>query len=324
MQSRKDAGPEIISGLHAIFFFTLSAGLVCVAAYAVPAPQAQTAAANAESQVKPISAEGFVGSAVCATCHEEIVKGFTDNPHARQPQMHAEKGGTCESCHGAGKAHVDGHGDKTKIFNPSKASTQEVDELCLDCHQGKHRDFDRSAHAGGNVSCLGCHDIHQSKADDLLKAPQPVLCYQCHEDAKFDFSMPFHHKVNEGLLQCNDCHDPHDAFERMPLKSTTRQNAACLKCHKEIAGPWSHEHNVVKSEGCVGCHTPHGGANPHLLNRPDVSNICLQCHSPSQTATAGVPPKPVHSKETMRQPCTTCHANIHGSNTSKDFLAPAE
>jgi DmsE family decaheme c-type cytochrome len=324
MQSRKDAAPKNLTGLRAIFLLTLSAAVLCAAAFAAPLPQTLQPIKSAGPQLTPNSAENVAGSNVCAGCHEEVVKGFVENPHARLTASHPTDRVTCESCHGSGKAHVDSHGDKTKIFNPATASTHDVDGLCLDCHQDRHPDFDRSAHANGNVSCLGCHDIHQSKADNLLKASQPTLCYQCHDDTRFNFALPYHHKVNEGLVQCSDCHDVHGAFERTPLKSVSRQNAACVKCHTETAGPWSHEHSVVKSEGCVGCHTPHGGTNPRLLNRADVNAICLQCHSPSPAITAGTPPRPVHGKQAPRQPCKTCHLNIHGSNTSKDFLGSEE
>ena len=66
----------------------------------------------------------FVGGETCATCHDEIGKEFADNPHTKMALMHGSNGVTCENCHGAGKAHVDGGGDTTKIFNPAKASSQ--------------------------------------------------------------------------------------------------------------------------------------------------------------------------------------------------------
>src|SRR5437773_4264038 len=40
----------------------------------------------------------------------------------------------CEACHGPGKAHVDGGGDKTKIFTFKNASAQEISARCLGCH----------------------------------------------------------------------------------------------------------------------------------------------------------------------------------------------
>jgi len=302
----------------------LGASMVCLAAGAGAASAPGSTGKAAATQTKDAVAGDFVGAEVCATCHEEVVKGFAGNAHMKLAQMHGGKGVNCESCHGAGRAHVEGGGDKSKIFNPANATTQEVDAKCLGCHQGKHQNFEHSAHAEGNVSCLGCHDIHGSKDESLLKAPQPTLCYQCHTDVKPQFSMPFHHKVNEGLVQCSDCHDPHGTFEQKGLKSAAQQDAVCVKCHTETAGPFVYEHDVVKTEGCVACHVPHGGPNPRLLNRANVNTICLQCHSPSQNFTTGPPSGPAHNQAAQYQSCLICHASVHGSNTSAVFFNSTE
>jgi len=223
---------------------------------------------------------------------------------------------TCEGCHGAGKAHVEGGGDTTKIFNPAKATPKEVDETCLKCHAGTHPNFLRSQHAKANVSCLGCHDIHQSKEESLLKAAQPTLCYQCHADAKPAFSMPFHHKVNEGLVKCNDCHDVHGTFGNNNIKSTADQNAICTKCHAETRGPFVYEHAAVKAEGCLACHSPHGSQNARLLNMPNINTLCNQCHSPVAAGTV----HGMNAGSSELTPCISCHTFIHGSNINQAFL----
>jgi DmsE family decaheme c-type cytochrome len=284
------------------------------------AKPASTVPSGAVSQSKAAVPNAFVGGDVCATCHEEVSKKFAGNPHTRLAAQHGAAGVNCEGCHGPGGAHVEGGGDVSKIFNPAKASAKDVDARCLSCHQGKHANFERSGHGEANISCIGCHNIHDSKEDALLKAPQTTLCYQCHTDIKPQFSMPFHHKVNEGLVQCTDCHDPHGTFEKKGLKSASQQDAVCVKCHTETAGPWVFEHNVVKTEGCTACHTPHGGPNPRLLNRANVNTICLQCHSPSPNFTTSAPLGPAHNQATQYQSCTICHSAIHGSNTSGVFF----
>jgi DmsE family decaheme c-type cytochrome len=259
----------------------------------------------------------FVGSEVCATCHEEAAKKFADNPHAKMALMHGDSGVTCENCHGAGKAHVDGGGDATKIFNPGKASAKDVEAKCLSCHAAAHPNFLRSPHAKANVSCLGCHSVHQSAPQtNLLKAEQPALCYQCHTDVKPAFAMPFHHRVNEGLVKCGDCHDVHGTFGNNNVRSTADQNAICTKCHTETRGPFVYEHAAVKAEGCLACHTPHGSQNARLLNMPNINTLCNQCHSPVSAAT-------VHGMSAGSSeitPCISCHTYIHGSNVNPAFL----
>jgi DmsE family decaheme c-type cytochrome len=280
---------------------------------AAPPPGAKPAS----GQAKDAAASEFVGSETCATCHEEQAKNFSSNPHTKLALAHGKSGATCESCHGAGKAHVDGGGDVSKIFNPAKASAKDVDKTCLGCHAGQHPNFERSAHAKANVSCITCHSVHKSHDDTaLLKTSQPTLCFQCHADQKSQFSMPFHHKVNEGVTSCSDCHDPHGTFNASNLKSTADQNAICTKCHTETRGPFVFEHAAVKAEGCLGCHTPHGSQNARLLNVPNVNTLCNQCHSPVSAGT-------VHgmaNSSSELAPCTSCHTYIHGSNMNPAFL----
>jgi DmsE family decaheme c-type cytochrome len=288
-------------------------------AYSLAAPGPGDKAAGTQTKDAPSS--DFVGAETCATCHEEVSKGFASNPHSKLALEHGKNGVTCENCHGAGKAHVDGGGDTSKIFNPSKASAKEVDAKCLGCHQGQHANFERSGHGEANVSCVNCHSVHAGKdPEHLLKVAQPQLCFQCHTDIKPQFNMPFHHKVEEGLVQCTDCHDPHGTFGKKGLKSASQQDAVCIKCHTETAGPFVYEHDVVKTEGCTACHSPHGSPNPRLLNRATVNVLCLQCHSPSPNYTTGLPIGPAHNQNQQYQSCTICHTSIHGSNISPVFF----
>ncbi|MGC2300003.1 MAG: DmsE family decaheme c-type cytochrome [Acidobacteriaceae bacterium] len=259
----------------------------------------------------------FVGQETCATCHADVVKNFGTNPHTRLALQHAGKGVTCESCHGPGKAHVEGGGDVTKIRRLGKMGTKEVDDTCLGCHAGAHPNFDRSPHAKANVGCLSCHSVHASETPEhLLKAEQPKLCFQCHTDTKPAFDMPFHHPVNEGAVSCSDCHDPHGTFGNNNLKSTADQNAVCTKCHAETRGPFVYEHAAVKAEGCVGCHSPHGSQNARMLNMPSVNTLCNQCHSPVSSHTV----IGMGQGSAELAPCTSCHTYIHGSNINAAFL----
>jgi DmsE family decaheme c-type cytochrome len=246
-----------------------------------------------------------------------VVSKFGTNPHSRLALEHAGKGVTCESCHGPGKAHVEGGGDVTKIKRFDKLSTKQIDETCLGCHAGAHPNFERSPHARADVSCLGCHSVHAPQAPEhLLKAEQPKLCFTCHTDQKAAFNMPFHHPVNEGAVSCSDCHNPHGTFNKANLRSTADQNAVCTKCHAETRGPFVYEHPVVKAEGCTACHSPHGSQNARLLNMPSINMLCNQCHS--RVANHTVVGMGQGSDEIT--PCTSCHTYIHGSNINSAFL----
>jgi DmsE family decaheme c-type cytochrome len=306
--------PKNFAGLRICLILLLGAFMLCATAGAAPAKGDKPAG----TQAKQADPSEYVGAEVCATCHEDTAKKFADNPHIKIAEMHGKTGVTCEGCHGPGKAHVDGGGDKSKIFDPAKASAKDVDATCLTCHAGTHPNFERSPHAKANVSCISCHSVHKSdeKAEHLLVASQPTLCFQCHADQKSQFSMPFHHKVNEGVTSCSDCHDPHGTFDGKNLKTTADQNAICTKCHTETRGPFVYEHAAVKAEGCLGCHTPHGSQNARLLNMPNINGLCNQCHSPVSAGTVHA----MNAGSSELTPCISCHTYIHGSNMNAAFL----
>ena len=281
-----------------------------------PAPVTKAAAANPAD---------FVGSETCATCHADVAKKFGSNPHSKISLMHGNAQGGCESCHGPGRAHVESGGDVTKILQITKASAKTVDATCLGCHAGTHPNFERSPHGKSGVGCTSCHSVHNSQSEgaSLLKVAQTRLCFQCHTDVKPAFSQPFHHRVEEGLVKCSDCHDVHGGFEAKNLRATADRNAVCTKCHTENAGPFAYEHPVIKSEGCSTCHTPHGSPNPRLLSVNNINTLCLQCHSETNSAAfphAVSPSGPAHNQSVQYVSCTTCHTQIHGSNSSNVFF----
>jgi DmsE family decaheme c-type cytochrome len=288
----------------------------CIIAFA-----SQKTGAKAAGQANDPARTDVAGSVACASCHKEFVKAFADNPHVKMAESHGKSGVTCENCHGAGTAHAES-ADPSKIFNPAKGTAKEVEARCLECHQGEHSNFAPSGHGEANVSCVSCHSVHAGKGPEhLLRVVQPMLCFGCHADVKPQFSMAFHHQVEEGRMQCTDCHGPHGSIGRKGLKSAAQQDAVCVRCHSEKAGPFEYEHDVVKTEGCTACHFPHGGPNPRLLNRASVNTICLQCHFPStNSATASMPMNVAHNPAAKDQPCTMCHADIHGSHKDAHFF----
>jgi DmsE family decaheme c-type cytochrome len=179
---------------------------------------------------RPTDPSLYVGSETCKTCHQDMpakdfFHKFEASPHfvttldtKRGPEWQG-----CESCHGPGKAHVEGGGDKSKIFTFKQASAKEISERCLGCHTygEEHSNYARSAHLQNNVSCIDCHSPHHAKEDQhLMKEKQPQLCYGCHLETKQQFNRPFHHRVNEGLVQCSDCHNPHGGFLTRQLRAT--------------------------------------------------------------------------------------------------------
>lgn len=279
----------------------------------------------------PADSSDYVGEETCKTCHEDMpskgfYKTFSESRHfittldtKKGPEFHG-----CEACHGPGKAHVEGGGDKTKIFTFKDASAKDISDRCLKCHQygEEHANFSRSVHVQNNISCVDCHSPHHPKETQfLMRQPQPQLCYGCHNEIKQLFSRTFHHRVNEGLVRCTDCHNPHGGSLTRQLRSSAAQDVVCFKCHSDKAGPFVFEHQAVKIEGCTSCHMPHGSSNPRLLKRSQVNLLCLECHSFTVDQIAPTVPT-FHNQTQKYQACTMCHVAIHGSNTSSVFFRP--
>lgn len=278
---------------------------------------------------RPTDPSLYVGSEVCKTCHEDMpskgfFKTYEDSPHfvttldtRKGPEWHG-----CEACHGPGKAHVDGGGDKSKIFVFKEASAAEITATCLDCHAGgtEHAHALNSVHSQNGVSCIACHSPHHAQTKEfLLIKPQPELCYTCHLAKKAEFAMPFHHRVDEGLIQCSDCHNVHGTALPKQVRMASTQDAVCYKCHTDKQGPFVYEHATIKVDGCASCHRVHGGPNPHMLKLSNVNLLCLQCHTTSSFSSAPGAPS-FHNQATFFQACTLCHFAIHGSNFSSFFF----
>ncbi|MEK7232902.1 MAG: hypothetical protein AAB268_03735 [Elusimicrobiota bacterium] len=119
------------------FLTPASAGEPAASAETVKERIPDAAAATAPpTAAATASAEGvkMVGQAVCATCHAEKVKSFAATFHGRKSLSNSKLANACESCHGAGSAHVDGGGDVAKITNPKKLDASAIADLCLKCH----------------------------------------------------------------------------------------------------------------------------------------------------------------------------------------------
>jgi len=271
-------------------------------------------------------ASQYVGAETCTTCHAEEAKSYGAGPHWKTELATKHPGPQwqgCEACHGPGKEHAES-GDPGKIVKFGPLSREESSKRCLSCHQfgEEHANFLRSQHLKNNVGCIDCHSVHHAKIQhQLLTAAQPQLCYSCHLEVKPDFSKPFHHRVNEGLIQCSNCHNPHGGFLTRQLRSTAAQDMVCFNCHTDKAGPFVFEHAVVKTEGCVACHTPHGSSNPRLLKRSNINLLCLECHTLTVDSAAPAIPS-FHNQAQKYSSCTLCHVAVHGSNTDHFLFRP--
>ncbi|MDR2239216.1 MAG: DmsE family decaheme c-type cytochrome [Zoogloeaceae bacterium] len=273
------------------------------------------------------------GDAKCTGCHDEA-----DDPTPSMLELHPSvlsigktKHGTqadgrtptCTDCHGDSDDHMNykGSGKPPKpsiLFTKNSPTPAELrNERCLTCHQGGKRiNWQSSTHAGRDVACVSCHNVHARRDKVRDKFAQTDICYSCHKEQRAQMIRPTHHPVPEGKMGCSSCHDVHSDNPKALTKSST--NDTCYTCHMEKRGPFVHEHQPV-AEDCGICHKPHGTTTPNLLAQR-VPILCQQCHSSSGQAhaqnTAGVQIGGNYNGQgsISGRGCLVCHTAIHGSN----------
>ena len=277
----------------------------------------------------------YAGSESCQICHEDIFEGFQKNRHAA---LDADaKGGwegrACESCHGPGAKHLESM-EAGDVLNPAKVEPMRADETCLECHLNEptHTGRIRGSHARNQVSCVACHSVHAEPPPKTggrhLHAKINMECAECHSSSWASFQRPHAHKLPQGAMSCLDCHNPHGSFLPKGIRTVQANEPNCLNCHGDKRGPFVFEHAPMRLEGCGACHESHGSANPRMLTRASVSNLCLECHSniyrsdgTSASGALGGIPTGFHDLASPRfQNCTICHVKIHGSHVNRDFL----
>lgn len=274
----------------------------------------------------------FVGSATCKACHEDQFKDLAKTVHGKAAASSKWKGNaeSCESCHGAGKAHVENGGDKTKIINFKDRSAKENSESCLACHSqtSAHATWRGSKHESAGLSCLDCHSVHHSPGSIaaeiapyanldgetklLKKKTESETCYQCHTDVrKSEFQRSTHlfkNENRESKMTCSSCHDSHGSIGEKLMKTATI-NETCYTCHAEKRGPFLWEHAPAR-ENCTNCHKSHGSNHTSLLKARSPM-LCQQCHMQGRHQTVAGKPNSVFMSN---RGCLNCHAKVHGSN----------
>ena len=297
-------------------------GLLSTIAGMLLATMLSTAASGAELAG---TTGDYVGHAVCMGCHQQAASHWSHTLHAKvfvsnpRNELQARR---CEACHGPGSEHLKNPADKQSIVrfsHQSERDAAEQNEMCLACHDGGQRiHWMSSIHERNDLVCSDCHNpMAQFSVDGLLAKPSiSETCFGCHRQQRADFNKRSHMPLPEGQLSCVDCHNPHGSTTD-PLLRTDTVNETCYQCHAEKRGPFIWEHAPVR-EDCTNCHNTHGSNHEKLLitARPI---LCQQCHTMighmndlltrGQLASGSNP-----DVRLLARSCSTCHAQIHGSN----------
>jgi DmsE family decaheme c-type cytochrome len=217
----------------------------------------------------------------CVQCHKRGNRMFW----AGSP--HESRGMRCVDCHNVKQKLTRSMAGEAFLTEPLKDTgglVKPETELCLQCHQMRRAQLQRSSHMPfreGKVTCTSCHNPHGTPNPSQLKqATVNENCYSCHAERRGPFLWA-HPPVTEN---CDTCHEAHGSTNPQLLK--TRIPRLCQECHNEFA----------HGTGTIGY--PLG----------NVSNSAGQ--------PMGYPNK------TTNRGCANCHSKIHGTNapSGKFFL----
>lgn len=186
--------------MHFAFAEHNKAGVKCSDCHGNHTPKIKTLNAGME--------KGGKTTALCATCHQDVLAKFSMNSH--HPVK--EGGATCTGCHDPHASKLASLGDKTRA--------------CTQCHQavrGPHT-FE---HPPAVEDCTNCHDPHGAPNRRLLSVAQPMQCLQCHSVAGNRHGQP------AGLANA-------------AVSNTSRISGAvlrdCVSCHGAIHGSAIDQH----------------------------------------------------------------------------------
>lgn len=284
-----------------------------------PPPPPPVSSPAPEPAHAAVAGDGYVGEAVCLTCHEDLKDDYSHTIHYRT--LSAANARTdlqargCEACHGPGQAHVDAGGGAAGNLVTFRAESPEKIEqengVCLTCHAGGERLYwDGSPHEGSDLACTSCHVVMKSLSprNQLSAKREMDACAECHLLPRAQAYRNAHMPVREGKISCGSCHNPHGTVaDKLNRHMTVNEN--CLSCHAEKRGPFLWVHPPV-TEDCTNCHVPHGSTRRAML-RAGVPRLCQQCHNYDRHPSR---PQDPADRFVVGRACLNCHPQIHGSN----------
>lgn len=198
-------------------------------------------------------------NAVCEECHARGTHQFWKG------SPHESRGLACVDCHQVKQElHVALSLDAryNAPLTENKGVKKSQPELCLQCHQMRRAQLQRSSHMPyreGKVTCTSCHNPHGTpNPNQLIQSTTNENCLSCHTERRGPFLWE-HPPVMEN---CANCHEPHGTNNPQLLK--VRMPRVCDSCHDSSRHPTQPQSlSSIKNfnRGCTNCHSYIHGSN---------------------------------------------------------------
>ncbi len=202
---------------------------------------------------------------VCLTCHEKGDRRFW------QGGPHQSRGISCVDCHQVMSPRTSSLSSEARNKAPLtevNALKKEQPEVCLQCHQMRRAQLQRSSHMPfreGKVTCTSCHNPHgTANPKQLRQATVNENCFSCHPERRG----PFLYEHPPVLENCDNCHEPHGSTNPQLLK--VRAPKICQQCHNDGQHRATAYANVMPATG---------NGSPAGYNNRVVNRACLNCHA---------------------------------------------
>ncbi len=246
----------------------------------------------------------------CLDCHSVLPDELGVTPEKFSQDIHAQKGLTCESCHG-GDESAD---DAEKAMSPKagfkgKIDRKQIPQMCGgSCHSdpAAMRQFDPSLRTDQLSEYKTSVHGQRLAAGDTKVA----VCIDCHSVHDMRPPSDPHSKVNplNVATTCARCHaDPqYMAAYKIPTNQFSEYSRSvhyqALVARGDLSAPT-----------CTTCHGNHGATPPDVTA---VATVCSKCHVFQAQLFNSSPHKEVFASSGG---CITCHSNhriVHPTDES--------
>lgn len=116
---------------------------------------------------------------LCGRCHSDTRFGWQD----WKVSTHYQRGMDCATCHDPHSASL----KKVSVVAEGNNPTDEISQLCINCHREYSMDFPYTSHHQKGISCVDCHVNHLENEDRTAHTVPD-------------------HSFNASLKSCNTCH----------------------------------------------------------------------------------------------------------------------